>query len=189
MTIKPPNLQPCLTGKLVTLKPMQADDWPDMYKAASNPKTWADHIKNDRFKEDVFRRFFEDSLSSQSALSIYDNKTNKIIGTSRYHEFKPEVSEIEIGWTFIDCAFWGGKYNAEIKRLMLQHAFQFLDTVVFWVASDNLRSQAAMRKIGGTLRDGSFSKTDNGKFFPYVVFEIKKDDFLTGPLIVKASVQ
>ena len=56
------------------------------------------------------------------------------------------------------------------------------DVVVFWIAKENLRSQAAMRKIGGKLRDGDYSKTDNGKRFPYVVFEIRKDDFFTGPL-------
>ena len=177
-----PNLQPCLTGHLVTLKPMRANDWLEMFKAASNPRTWADHVKHDRYKEEVFRRYFEDSLSSESALTIFDSNTNKIIGTSRYHEYKSEISEIEIGWTFLDCAYWGGKYNAEVKRLMLQHAFSFLDVVVFWVAKENLRSQAAMRKIGGKLRDGEYSKTDNGKQFPYVVFEIRKDDFSAGPL-------
>ena len=60
---------------------------------------------------------------------------------------------------------------------MLQHAFKFLDSVVFWVAKDNLRSRKAMEKIGGVLRDGEFSKTDNGKIYPYVVFEIQKDKF------------
>ena len=39
-----------------------------------------------------------------------------------------------------------------------------------------------MRKIGGSLRDGTFSKTENGKELPYVVFEIRQKDFLTGPL-------
>lgn len=180
--MKKPNLQPTLIGSLVTLKPMQERDWKGMFKAASNSKTWAGHVKRDRYKEDIFRPYFDSGISSGSALSIFDNETGSIIGTSRYHEYRSDIAEIEIGWTFIDCDYWGGKYNAEIKRLMLQHAFSFLDVVVFWVAQENFRSRAAMNKIGGKLREGEFSKIDNGEVFPYVVFEIRQEDFLTGPL-------
>jgi len=150
-----------------------------MFKAASNPKTWAGHINKDRYKEAVFRPYFDGALASGSALTIIDNKSGQIIGTSRYHDY---LSEIEIGWTFLDCSYWGGTYNAEIKRLMLQHAFSFLDCVVFWVAKDNLRSQYAMKKIGGILRVGDFSKSEGERVFPYVVFEIRKESFLSGPL-------
>jgi len=176
------NLQPTLNGSLVTLRPVEEADWAGLFKAASNPKTWAGHVKRDRYKEDIFRGYFDGAISSGSAFTIVENDTGKIIGTGRYHDYKADISEIEIGWTFIDCDYWGGKYNADVKRLMLAHAFNFLDVVVFWVAKENLRSQSAMQKIGGTLREGDFSKTDNGQIFPYVIFEIRKADFLSGPL-------
>jgi len=57
---------------------------------------------------------------------------------------------------------------------MLAHIFNLVDTVVFWVAKDNIRSQKAMEKIGGTRRDGEFSKQSNGEIIPYCVFEIKR---------------
>ena len=177
-----PDLQPTLKSPLVTLRPIQKDDWPNMYKAASHPKTWAGHIHKDRYKEDIFCPYFDGALSSRSAFAIIDNQTETIIGTSRYHDYKQAEREIEIGWTFLDCDYWGGVYNGEIKRLMLQHAFTFLDCVVFWVAQDNLRSQYAMKKIGGILREGDFSKSEREQLFPYVVFEIRKDNFLSGPL-------
>jgi len=161
---------------------MQERDWEGMFKASSNPKTWADHVKRDRYKENVFRSYFDSGISSGSALTIFDNTTKKIIGASRYHEYKSDIAEIEIGWSFIDCAYWGGRYNAEVKKLMLRHAFSFVDVVVFWVTQDNFRSRAAMKKIGGKLREGEFSKTDNAEVIPYVVFEIWQEDFLTGPL-------
>jgi RimJ/RimL family protein N-acetyltransferase len=44
-----------------------------------------------------------------------------------------------------------------MKRLMLTHAFKFVDNVIFFVDSNNLRSQRAVEKIGG-VRVGS--KTD-----------------------------
>jgi len=42
--------------------------------------------------------------------------------------------------------------NAEVKSLMLEYAFSFLEVIVVWVAKDNLRSRYAMQKIGGVLR-------------------------------------
>jgi len=183
---EPLNLSPTLCGNLVTLRPVRENDWDGMFEVASNPKVWADHVKRNRYKEEEFRPYFDSAILSGSALTIIDNETGMIIGTSRYHDYKPKKGEIEIGWTFIACEFWGGEYNAEVKSLMLRHVFSFLDIVVFWVAKDNLISQSAMKKIGGVLRDGEFSKVDNGKVFPYVVFEIRKEDFPSGTLKANA---
>jgi len=36
-----------------------------------------------------------------------------------------------------------------MKRLMLDHAFQFVDRVLFLVGPQNLRSRRAVEKIGG----------------------------------------
>ena len=48
-----------------------------------------------------------------------------------------------------DRSHWGGIYNAEMKRLMLGHAFRFVDRVIFLVGPHNIRSQRAVEKIGG----------------------------------------
>jgi RimJ/RimL family protein N-acetyltransferase len=48
-----------------------------------------------------------------------------------------------------------------MKHLMLQHAFKFVNNVVFLVAPQNLRSQKAMEKIGG-VRVG-LRKDDTGR--------------------------
>ncbi len=81
---------------------------------------------------------------------------------------------MEIGWTFLARDYWGGSYNFEIKQLMLDHAFLFVDTVVFWVGEDNMRSRRATEKIGGVLRDGIHYKDISGDS-PYVVYELQKD--------------
>jgi hypothetical protein len=41
-----------------------------------------------------------------------------------------------------------GVYNGELKQLMLRHAFRCVDTVVFFVGPDNIRSQRSFEKIG-----------------------------------------
>ncbi len=83
-----------------------------------------------------------------------DAKTQRVIGSSRFHGYNKERSEVEIGWTFLARSHWGGIYNCEMKQLMLQHAFRFVNCVVFLVGLQNLRSQRAVEKIGG-VRVGS----------------------------------
>ena len=96
----------------------------------------------------MFRIFFKDALESGGAFVIIDRKTQRIIGSTRFYGYDPEKSEIEIGWTFLARKYWGGRYNAEMKRLLLNHAFKFVESVVFFVGEDNVRSQKAMEKVG-----------------------------------------
>ena len=63
---------------------------------------------------------------------------------------------------------------AELKRLMLDHAFTFVDCVTFQVGETNLRSQSAMRKIGGVLRDETSDVTLDGITYRHLIFEIRK---------------
>jgi RimJ/RimL family protein N-acetyltransferase len=104
---------------------------------------------SDRYKEEVFREFFREAMASGGALMAIDTTSGGVIGSSRFHGYDQARSEIEIGWTFLARAYWGGTYNREMKRLMLAHAFKFVTSVVFLVGPRNYRSQKAMEKIGG----------------------------------------
>ena len=105
--------------------------------------------------------------------------SNRLIGSSRYYGHEPALSEIEIGWTFLARSHWGGATNREVKRLMLDHAFTFVDTVIFWVGEQNWRSQGAMTKIGGVKREGLFTRELSGAM-PYFIFEIAKNRYEPG---------
>jgi len=145
------DLQPTLRGALLELRPLRPDDWTALYAVAADPLIWEQHPDRDRYKEEVFREFFRVALESRSALTAIDLADGRIIGSSRFHGYDEAQSEIEIGWTFLARSHWGGRYNGEMKHLMLQHAFQFVDNVVFLIGPDNLRSQRAIQKIGGVL--------------------------------------
>jgi RimJ/RimL family protein N-acetyltransferase len=145
--------QPTLRGELVEVRPLRASDFDALYSAARDPLIWEQH-PDDRSQGDVFGRFFADHLATGAALAVLDARTRRVIGTSRYHGFDPVRSEVEIGWTFLARAYWGGRYNGELKRLMLAHAFRFVETVVFVVAPGNIRSQRAVEKLGA-VRSGT----------------------------------
>jgi RimJ/RimL family protein N-acetyltransferase len=145
----PFDLQPHLKGALVELRPLRADDYDALFAAASDPLIWEQHPANDRYKPDVFRRFFDDAMASGGALVALDAKDGRVIGSSRYYGYNPAESEVEIGWSFLARSHWGGRYNGEMKQLMLDHAFRFVKNVVFLIGPENIRSQKAVEKIGG----------------------------------------
>jgi len=145
------DLQPILKGEFLGLRPLRPEDFHDLYAVASDPLIWEQHPIKDRYKEEVFKRFFREALESGGALVAIDSKDGQVIGSSRFRGYDKEKSEIEIGWTFLARSRWGGIYNREMKHLMLRHAFKFVNSVIFLVGPQNLRSRRAMEKIGGVL--------------------------------------
>jgi len=171
-----PDFQPTLTGETVTIRPIAAADWPELFAAGADPEIWRVHPMRMRYTEPVFRQYFDSAIASKMAFVFVERASGRLIGSSRYYGYDAKKSEIEIGWTFLIRDHWGGATNREIKRLMLDHAFTFVDTVVFWVGDTNWRSQGAMRKIGGVLRPGVFTREVSGTI-PHVIFEITKEDY------------
>ena len=141
--------QPTLRGELLELRPLKADDYPALFRVAADPLIWEQHPERDRYEAAPFRAFFDEALASGGALVALDRASSTIIGSSRYHGYDSAHSVIEIGWSFLARAYWGGRYNGEMKRLMLEHAFRYVQRVIFVIGPDNRRSQRAVEKIGG----------------------------------------
>jgi RimJ/RimL family protein N-acetyltransferase len=142
------NRQPTLEGELVVVRPLHGDDFGQLHAVAADPLLWEQHPERQRWREDVFRAYFDDHLVSGGALAVVDRATCSLIGVSRYDNYDPEMSEVEIGWTFLARPYWGGAYNADLKHVMLAHAFRSVETVVFLVGMRNLRSRRAVEKLG-----------------------------------------
>ena len=145
----PLNTQPVLTGALVMLRPLRPADFEALYAVAADPHIWEQHPVPNRYEEARFREFFRDALASNGTLIAIDRSTQRVIGSSRYHGYDPVHHEVEIGWTFLARSHWDGRYNSEIKRLMLDHAFRIVKRVVFLVGPQNMRSQRSVERIGG----------------------------------------
>ena len=157
MNTAPFDRQPVLRGELLELRPLRADDFDGLFRVAADPLIWEQHPDRNRYQEETFRAFFEEALTSGGALVALDRATGQIIGSSRYHGFDAERSVVEIGWSFLARAYWGGRYNGDMKRLMVEHAFRSVQRVIFVIGPANRRSQRAVEKIGA-VRAGA--KTD-----------------------------
>jgi RimJ/RimL family protein N-acetyltransferase len=172
--MKPFELQPHLVGELLELRPLRPEDWEALFQAASDPLIWEQHPARDRYKEDIFRQFFREALESGGAFAVLERKSGSIIGSSRYFGYDPEKSEIEIGWTFLARSCWGGAYNGEMKRLMVEHAHRFVENVVFLVGPENFRSQRALLKIGAVLAGRRSRTGPDGSLHESLVYLLKK---------------
>ena len=171
--------QPTLTGPTVDLRPLVPGDWSALYAVAADPLLWAQHPMSNRHEEPVFRAFFAEALASRGAMIVIERRSGAVIGSSRYYQPDPAAPEVEIGWSFLARSHWGGTTNREVKRLLLDHAFGFVDLVSFRVGEHNLRSRRAMEKIGGTLSDReSFTTGSGGTSVRHVVYEIRKESRL-----------
>jgi RimJ/RimL family protein N-acetyltransferase len=143
------NWQPShLENNLIKLQPLTASNFNTLFSVAADPLIWEQHPTKDRYKKEVFQKFFDGAIESGSAFLIIDKATENVIGSSRYYDFKPENNSIAIGYTFLAKAYWGGNYNPSCKKLMLDYAFEYVDKVYFHIGSANTRSQIAIGKIG-----------------------------------------
>ena len=170
------NIQPThLRNQSVKLVPLQETDFEELYSIANDELLWEQHPNKLRYQKPVFQNFFEGAIQSQGAFFIRETSTNEPIGSSRFYDYNPETNSILIGYTFIGRKFWGKGYNKAIKKLMMDYAFQYVDTIYFHIGAKNIRSQKALEKIGGEKIDefeveyfGEESKLN-------YIYQIKKD--------------
>lgn len=170
------NLQPTLENEFIKIVPLKEEDFEMLYAIASDPLIWEQHPNKDRYKREVFETFFKGAMESQGAFLVFDKQTGKLIGSSRYYEADEEKKTIAIGYTFIARDHWGGTYNPALKNLMMEHAFQHFDAVIYHIGALNIRSQKAMEKLGGKktgeLEMEYYGEPNKLNF----VYEIRKED-------------
>ena len=148
------NLQPShLNNHLVKLLPLQEDHFEELYKVASDELIWQQHPNPNRYKKEIFQNYFTGAIQSKGAFLLQDSQTNEIIGSSRFYDFNEEKSEVLVGYTFIARKYWGTIYNQEIKNLMMNYAFQYVNNIIFHIGANNIRSQKAITKLGAIKID------------------------------------
>jgi len=142
------ELQPSLENKLIKIKPLKESDFEDLYKVASDPLVWEQHPNKNRYQREVFENFFKGAIESKGAFLVTATETDEVVGSSRYYELDEESNSVAVGYTFIGRNYWGKGYNAALKKLMFDHAFQYVDQIILHIGETNFRSQKAAEKIG-----------------------------------------
>lgn len=168
------HLQPTLTNEYVQIVPLKEADFDELFAIASDKLLWEQHPEKDRYKKEVFLKFFQEAIQSGTAFKVIDVKTGNTIGSTRYYEYNEKEKSVAIGYTFIGRKYWATPYNRALKNLMINYAFQFVESIIFHVGDTNFRSQKAVEKLGA-LHTETFLDEENGR--THVTYTLTKENW------------
>ncbi|MVZ61979.1 GNAT family N-acetyltransferase [Sphingobacterium humi] len=163
-----------LSNGLVKLIPLLKEDYEWVYAAASDPQIWEQHPDQRRYSPIGFTKYFQKLLAADLPYLILHEKTEQVIGATCFYQFDAAAKTVAIGYSFLKTAYWGGTYNQSVKKLMMDFAFEKVDRVLFHVRKGNVRSQAALAKIGA--QEVEEYTAEDGKGIQ-VLYQIKKEDY------------
>ena len=148
MTAADIDFQPIIQNEWIIARPLEPDDFESLYAAASDPLVWEQHPNKNRYLREVFENYFKGAIESGGAFFVKDAKTNEVIGSSRYSDYNAAANSVAMGYTFFKRSHWGRGHNHALKTGMLNHIFQFVDTVQFFIGAVNKRSQISIERFG-----------------------------------------
>lgn len=148
---------PYLSGQTVELRPLEKEHFPELEALAKDMRIWEfmsfPVYESERFHELFNLALEEREKGNQYPFVVFNKKTHKIIGSTRFIEMQPAHRKLEIGWTWLDPAYWATVVNPECKFLLLSYCFEELNTsrVMLRTDENNKRSRKAIEKIGGVF--------------------------------------
>ena len=168
------ELQPILEDDILLALPLKEEDFELLFMAAADPLVWDQHPNKNRYQRSEFLNFFKGAMQSGGAFAIVDKVSNEIIGSSRYYDLNASEKSIFIGYTFFAKKYWGKNYNHSLKKLMIIHAFKFVDTIYFHIGATNFRSQRSIEKLGAIKIDEQLVEYFGEEPRMNFVYEIQK---------------
>jgi len=158
---------PTLTGRHVTLAPIEERHAPDLFAAMQDEEVcrylaWPPPVRLEETLA-LIREAREGMARRQSIVFAQVwNATGRAIGSTRLLDLRPADRQVEIGSTFLARDYWRGPANTESKLLFLTYCFETLGCVRVALKTDgrNVRSQEAIARLGA-VREGVLRKHMN----------------------------
>lgn len=176
-----------LENETVKLVPLESAHFDGLLQIARAPEIWEfmtfNGLDSDKLRNELRSAVLRKMTGEEYAFTVFDNRTHKIVGSTRLLNMYSNHRKLEIGWTWYDPACWGSGINRACKLLLLEYCFEVLNCVrvQFQVNEANMRSRAAVQKIGakqeGILRNERIR--DNGTVRNTVMFSIIQEEWET----------
>ena len=150
-----------LTGETLRLEPLRQEHAQGLYNRGRSADDWRYMPRACFIDMADTRQWIDEAIEAPGQLpfAIVEKAKNKVIGSTRYLNIRPEHRSLEIGWTWLGQQWQRTPANTEAKLLLLSHAFDRLGCVRVEFKTDarNARSQRALERIGAT-REGVLRK-------------------------------
>ncbi len=145
-----------LVGQVVRLEPLQMSHAEGMYEVGQDERIWRYLSSNPSHNVAEMREWIGKALALQETGSVLpfatiEQKSNRVIGSTRYLDIQAPNRGLEIGWTWLTPEVQRTGVNTECKYLLLRHAFEQLGAIRVQLKTDsrNLQSQRAIERMGG----------------------------------------
>jgi len=169
-----------LAGRHVRLEPLALDHVEALARVGLDPELWRWGLSTLATVADM-RAYVEAALDEQRRgvslpFAVVDQRSDRVIGSTRFGNMAPADRRLEIGWTWYAISHQRTAANTETKLLLLTYAFETLGAmrVEFKTDALNVASRAALARIGA-VEEGTFRKhmlTASGRVRDSVYFSI-----------------
>jgi RimJ/RimL family protein N-acetyltransferase len=154
------SVQPTtLEARGVRLEPLGIEHTAPLADAIQDGRLW-ELFYTAAPEPEKMRAYVDDALAAQRAgnrqpWAVRELTTDRIIGSTSYHDIEPAIDRVEIGFTWYAQSWQRSHVNTTCKLLLLGHAFDTLGCKVVGLRTDNFnfRSQRAIEALGAK-RDG-----------------------------------
>lgn len=152
-----------LVGSALTLAPMSASDFPELYRALAHEEVFASGYAGgiaalpatpDAFSSFAMSYYLSDETPSLAwtIRTTSGSKVSRVVGATWMGDFDLENESAHIGATAYAPEVWGTFVNPETKLLTLGHAFDHgFGRVKIQSDSMNARSRRAIERLGATF--------------------------------------
>ena len=152
--------EPCvLESPRVRLEPLAAEHADALRTAAADGALWNLRVTSVPEPADT-EAYIAAAQAGQAAghmlpFAVRERATDRIVGSTRYHDIVAAVERLEIGYTWYAASRQRSFVNTECKLLLMEHAFETLGArLVGWRTDNfNFASQRAIERLGAR-RDG-----------------------------------
>jgi N-acetyltransferase len=153
-----------LDGHACRLEPLRRGHADHLRTAAGHDEIWTYLDQPTPGTLTAMTRLIDEAAQAQERgeripFAVIDVETGRAVGSTSFLDIQPADRSVEIGWTWLTPATWGGSINPEMKLLLLTHLFEDEDAIRVCLKTDsrNLRSRRAISALGakeeGVLRN------------------------------------
>ena len=143
----------------VRLEPLSLAHEAGLRAAAADGELWKLRITSVPEPEQT-RDYIETALQMRAdgnrfAFAVVDEASERVVGSSSYHDIVPALRRVEIGYTWYAKSVQRSHVNTTAKLLLMTHAFETLGCALVGWRTDNFNfaSQRAIERLGAK-RDG-----------------------------------
>lgn len=181
-----------LENEYVRLSPLKRKHSSHLKNLSTDADIWTYFLEKGQggkaFESYINYAFRQHSLTKEYPFIVFDKRTQRYAGTTRFYEYSRNLKTIKLGHTWYGKDFRGTGINKHCKFLLFEFAFEKLkvERVGLEAYATNTISIAAMKSVGcqleGLLRN-SLPTIDGKGRTDCVLFSILRDEWLNGEKI------